>query len=300
MHAGSIVPNSAGTRRPRTSAPALACDAHMHVYDGRFAAVAVPRAMVDDATADDYRLLRARTGTQRTVVVQPRAHGTDNATTLAAIRALGPDRTRGVAVLAPEATDAELERLHAGGIRGIRFSLHTATHAATRFDAVETLAHRVVGLGWHLQLHWTAEQVVAHADLLRRLPCTLVFDHLGRLPLPAGTAHPAFAVLRGLCAGGRAWIKLSGAYLDSTVGAAGGYRDTDAVAQAWLAERPDRLVWGSDWPHPTEAPAKPDDADLFDLLARWVPDEAARHRVLVANPAALYDFPTTDSDETTP
>lgn len=93
---------------------------------------------------------------------------------------------------------------------------------------------------------------------------------------------------------------MSGAYLDSTVGAAGGYRDTDAVAQAWLAERPDRLVWGSDWPHPTEAPAKPDDADLFDLLARWVPDEAARHRVLVANPAALYDFSTTDSDETTP
>jgi len=191
MHAGSIVPNSSGTRRPRTPAPAAACDAHMHVYDESFAAVAAPRAMVDHATADDYRLLQARSGTQRAVVVQPRAHGTANATTLAAIRALGLDRTRGVAVVAPEVTDAELERLHAGGIRGIRFSLHTTTHAATRFDAVETLAHRVVGLGWHLQLHWTAEQVVAHADLLRRLPCTLVFDHLGRLPLPAGTAHPA-------------------------------------------------------------------------------------------------------------
>lgn len=300
MHAELIVPNSAGTRRPRTPAPAAACDAHMHVYDGRFAAVAAPQAMVDDATADHYRFLQIRLGIQRAVIVQPRAHGTDNATTLAAIRALGLDQTRGVAVVAPEVTDAELERLHAGGIRGIRFSLHTTTHAATSFDAVEALAHRVVGLGWHLQLHWTAEQVVEHSDLMRRLPCTMVFDHLGRLPLPMGTAHPAFDLMRDLCAAGKAWVKLSGAYLDSTVGAAGGYRDTDAVAQAWLAACPERLVWGSDWPHSTEPLAKPNDADLFDLLARWIPDEATRHRVLVANPAALYDFPTTNSDETTP
>jgi predicted TIM-barrel fold metal-dependent hydrolase len=285
------VPHSAGTARPATAAPARACDAHIHVYDRRFPMAGAAAAMLDHATADDYRLLQRRTGTQRTVVVQPRAHGTDNAATLAAIAALGRDSARGVAVVRPDVTDAELARLDAGGIRGIRFTLYTATHAATDFAMVEPLARRVHELGWHVQLHWNADQIVEHAALLGRLPGTMVFDHLARLPLPEGQAHPAFRVVRALLEEGRAWVKLSGAYLDSKVGAAGRYADTDAVAGGWAGLAPERTVWGSDWPHPTEASgSKPDDAALFDLLSRWVPDERARHRVLVDNPAVLYGF----------
>jgi predicted TIM-barrel fold metal-dependent hydrolase len=289
------VPHSAGTGRPATAAPDGACDAHLHIYDRRFVAPgAAAPGLLDGATADDYRRLQARTGTRRAVVVQPRAHGTDHRATLDAIRRLGADRTRGVAVVRPDATDAELQALHASGVRGIRFTLYTPVHAATDFSMVEPLAHRVHALGWHVQLHWSAEQIAEHAALLARLPGTVVFDHLARLPQPAPMRHPAFGVVRRLLDGGRAWIKLSGAYLDSRDGAAGGYADTVDLARAWIAAAPERMVWGSDWPHPTEAGAPPDDAALFDLLARWAPDPAVRHRILVENPARLYDFPDND------
>ena len=284
-------PHSSGTRRPVCAAPEGACDAHMHVYDRRFELLGSPDAMVDGATADDYRVVQQRIGTQRTVVVQPRVHGTDNSVTLDAIRALGAANARGVAVVRPDVTDAELERLHAGGIRGIRFTLYTPANATTDFSMVEPLAQRVHALGWHVQLHWNADQIAEHAALLARLPCMIVFDHLARLPLPDAKAHPAFGIVSRLRDGGRTWIKLSGAYLDSKAGAAGGYADTTAIAQAWVRQAPERVVWGSDWPHPTEpAAAKPDDALLFDLLGQWVPDGARRRRVLVDNPALLYDF----------
>ena len=297
MTAPQTVPHSSGTARPATAAPPDACDAHMHVYDRRFPRVG-GAALLDHATAGDYRGLQRRIGTRRTVVVQPRVHGTDNDVTLDAIAMLGREVTRGIAVLRPDVSDAVLARLDAGGIRGIRFTLYTPTHAATGFDSVEPLANRVHELGWHVQLHWNADQIVEHAALLGRLPGTVVFDHLARLPLPEGRAHPAFGVVRALLDDGRAWIKLSGAYLDSASGAAGGYADTDAVAGGWARLAPRRTVWGSDWPHPTEeAHAKPDDAALFDLLARWVPDEAARRRVLVDNPAVLYGFPARPESE---
>lgn len=284
------VPHSAGTRKPLIAAPEGACDAHIHVYDRRFPMHGSPDAMLDDATAGDYRLLQQRTGTQRTVVVQPRVHGTDNSVTLDAIQALGADRTRGVAVVRPEVSDAELRQLHEGGIRGIRFTLYTSANAATDFSMVEPLARRVHELGWHVQLHWSADQIAAHSALLDHLPCTVVFDHLARLPQPDGPSHRAYRVVSRLLDNGRTWIKLSGAYLDSAAGAEGGYADTVDVARAWATQAPERVVWGSDWPHPTERTAKPDDAQLFDLLGRWVPDEAARRRVLVDNPAQLYDF----------
>jgi predicted TIM-barrel fold metal-dependent hydrolase len=293
-----VYPNSSGSRKPVSTAPEGACDAHMHIYDRRFALSGSPDAMVDKATVGDYRQLQQRIGTQRTVVVQPRVHGTDNSVTLDAIRALGPAHARGVAVVRPDVTDAELERLHAGGIRGIRFTLYTPTNAATDFSMVEPLAQRVHALGWHVQLHWNADQIAAHAALLARLPCTIVFDHLARLPLPDALSHPAFGVVSRLRDNGCTWVKLSGAYLDSQMGAEGGYADTTGIAQAWVRQAPERVVWGSDWPHPTEPVDKPDDAVLFDLLGHWVPDEATRRRVLVDNPARLYDFPETTKPET--
>jgi predicted TIM-barrel fold metal-dependent hydrolase len=116
-----------------------------------------------------------------------------------------------------------------------------------------------------------------------------VFDHLARIPEPAGVDHPAFAIVRKLIDGGGTWLKLSGAYQDTKVGPPG-YDDASKVARAYVKAAPERLVWGSDWPHPTEKDAKPDDAVLFDLLADWAPDEVTRNRILVANPAELYRF----------
>ena len=134
----------------------------------------------------------------------------------------------------------------------------------------------------------TREQIVENADLLRRLPTPIVFDHLGNLKPPEGTEHPAYGVIRGLLDQGRAWVKVSGAYSNTVVGPPT-YADATRVAQAYVKAAPERMVWGSNWPHPNET-SKPDDALVFDLMAQWAPDEATRHRILVQNPEALYGF----------
>ncbi|MCZ2495908.1 amidohydrolase family protein [Xylophilus sp. Kf1] len=279
------VPHSAGTARPRLATPPGACDAHIHVYDRRFASIGDPARALAEATAGDYRKLQQRLGTGRAVVVTPTVYGTDNAVTLDAIEQLGRTRTRGVAVLHPEVSDATLHTLDAGGVRGIRFTLFDPTTSVTRFDMVEPLARRITPFGWHVQLHWRADQIVEHAALLARLPCTMVFDHMARLPHPEGATHAAFGIVAGLVDAGRAWVKLSGGYLDP------GRPDSRAgVVKAWVRHAPQRLVWGSDWPHPTEKTTKPDDAALLDEWAGRVGDAALCRRILVDNAAELYGF----------
>ncbi len=281
------VPNSAGEAPPRLAAPANACDCHMHIYDAaRFPPLRPAARMQAQASVVEYRLLQRRLGTRRTVVVTPAVYEADNAVTLDAIAQLGD--ARGVAVVHPTVTDAELKRLADGGIRGIRFTQFDPATAVTSLDMIEPLSRRVADLGWHVQIHMRADQIAAAADLWGRLPSTIVFDHMGRLPQPVGLDHPAFAIIRRLIDDGRTWVKLSGAYLDTMIGSPT-YADATAVAHAFAAAAPERMVWGSDWPHPTEKD-KPDDAVLLDLLADWVPDAATRHRVLVTNPQTLYGF----------
>jgi len=267
----------------------------MHIYDPRFPeSNPRPGRNPQNATVADYRLLQRRIGTTRVVVVQPRNYGTDNRVTIDALKQLGAG-ARGVAVVHPTIGDAELKSFHDAGVRGIRFSLGTIGGAAAvvTVDMVEPLAKRVADLGWHVQLNVDGEAIVAHADLLRRLPAQTVFDHLGRPPVAEGTAHPSHAILRGLIDRGRTWIKVSGAYSNSKVGPPG-YPEATKVAQAFVRAAPERLVWGSDWPHPTEQGGTlPDDALLFDLLAVWAPDEATRNRILVDNPESLYGFART-------
>jgi predicted TIM-barrel fold metal-dependent hydrolase len=284
--AQQAVPYSAGTEAPKLKAPAGAADCHMHIYDGRFPVAPTATLRPPDAHVDDYRLLQQRIGTERNVVVTPSTYGNDNRCTLEAMKTIGSS-ARGVAVVDTSVTDAALKDMAAAGIRGIRFNLVQA--GATSVEMLEPLAKRVHELGWHIQLHMLGDKIVEIADVLERLPAPIVFDHLGRIPQPAGVDHPAFRVVSNLLEKGRAWVKLSGAYIDSKSGPPA-YADTTKVAQAYVKLAPERLVWGSDWPHPTEK-TKPDDAVLLDLLAEWAPSEAARQRILRDNPATLYDFP---------
>ena len=240
--------------------------------------------MQPNACLPDYRLLQQLIGTTRVVVVNPAAYYTDNEVTLDAIARLGP-QARGVAVVHPDVTDAALKRMADGGIRGIRFTQFDPRSASTTMEMIEPLVNRVQALGWHVQIHLRADQIVANADMLQRLPGMMVFDHLGRLTPPEGLNHPAFTILRRMLDHGRTWIKLSGAYMFG----APPYAEATKLARACVAAAPERLVWGSDWPHPTEKD-KPDDAVLFDLLSDWAPDERTRHRILVDNPAELYGF----------
>jgi predicted TIM-barrel fold metal-dependent hydrolase len=283
------VPNSTGTSPPRLKAPPLACDSHLHIYDPAFRMAWPKLRAVANASVAEYRLLQQRLGTARAVVVQPAVYGIDNRAIVAAIQALGTGNARGVGVVHPTVTDAELEQLQAGGVRGLRFTLHDPATAVTSPDMIEPLAHRIAERGWHVQLHLRGDQIAAMAGIIERLPGTIVIDHLGRLPQPEGTAHPAYAIVRRLLDSGRGWVKLSGAYLDTKVGPPR-YPDATKVAREYAKAAPDRCVWGSDWPHPTQPNAKPDDAALLDLLQEWVRDEATRQKILVANPAVLYGF----------
>lgn len=289
MNTRLVVPNSAGCARPTLQVPMNACDAHLHIYDEKFPQTVDAAAALDKATVSEYRLLQQRLGTTRAVIVTPRSYGTDNRVTVDAIAQLGINNARGVAVLRTDATDLTLKELDRAGVRGLRFSLYTPKNAAASFDMIEPLARRIHSLGWHLQLHLTADQFVEHAQMLERLPCPIVIDHMGRLPQPVGLAHPAVELFERLLDKGNTWIKLSGAYLDSQVGEANHFSDVDAVARRWVDIAAERLVWGSDWPHPTEK-IKPDDAQMLDRLSLWTEQASTLEKILVHNPARLYGF----------
>lgn len=281
----TTVPHSAGAEVPRFALPALACDCHHHIYDRRYPAHPSATLLPDDASVADYRLLQQRLGLQRNVVVQPSTYGTDNRLLVDALKAFGP-AARGVAVVDTGVSDAQLRELHAAGVRGIRFNLSFLVGITA--DMMEPLAQRIAPLGWHLQVNGNADRLLAVGDTLQRLACPVVFDHMGQLPQPQGLKHPAFALYARLLDGGQAWFKLSGAYLTSK---RPDLSDVGVVARALIGLAPERMVWGSDWPHPTKkANDKPDDAAVLNLLDDWAPTAAIRQRILVDNPAKLYGY----------
>jgi D-galactarolactone isomerase len=280
-------PYSSGEEVAKVKAPPKACDCHMHIYDSRFPVAANATLKPPDARPIDYRFLQKRIGTTRNVVVQPSTYGTDNSCTLAALAEFGAN-ARAVAVVDTSVSDAELRRLAGLGVKGIRFNLVQA--GATTVEMLEPLSKRVEPLGWHTQIHMKGDQIVGIEDLLLRLPAPIVFDHVARIPPEVGVKHPAYTTVRKLLDKGRTWVKLSGAYQDTKVGPPT-YSDVSAVCRELVKAAPERMVWASDWPHPTERDKKPDDAILFDLLANWAPNAAVRHRILVENPERLYGFP---------
>nr|WP_255568629.1 amidohydrolase family protein [Neoroseomonas alba] len=285
----TTVPFTAGEARPVYRAPPGATDCHHHIYDDRFAPDARAALRPAAATVAMYRRLREHLGLSRSVVVQPSTYGTDNACLMDALRQLG-DAARGVAVIDEATDDVALRAMDEAGVRGIRFNLARPAGAAA--DALDVLARRVAPLGWHVQLHAPASRIAAMAAQLESLPVPLVIDHLGRFAQPGAMEDAAWPVLRRLVDGGRAWVKLSGAYHDSADGAPD-YADSGALTRAWLAAAPERVVWGTDWPHPAATAGEkplPDDARLLDLLAAWAPSAEALRRVLVDNPVTLYGF----------
>lgn len=277
------VPWTSGVEPPHTKAPRNAADCHHHIYDSRFSVDPRAKLRPGDATVAEYRLLQKRIGTTRNVIVQPSTYGVDNRCMLDALRQFGLMTTRGIAVVNTEVSDSALRELQVAGVCGIRFNLVQA--GATTAEMIEPLAKRAAHLAWHVQINAPAAQIQAAMQMWRNLPVPVVFDHLGHVSAPE---EPAFGAIAGLLQSGKCWIKLSRAYIDTKVGAPT-YADKGKVAKAYITEAPERLVWGTDWPHPTTN-EKPDDALLFDLLAQWCPNEAVRTGILVENPAKLYGF----------
>lgn len=264
-----------------------ACDCHMHVYDRRYPVAAGATLRPADASVDDYRRVQRALGTRRVVVVTPSTYGTDNRITVDAIAALGTGAL-GVAVVGPDVTDAELARLHRRGIRGIRFNL-TLPAPVTLAD-IPTLARRIAALGWHVQLNLPPAWLPDAAAMLAALPVPMVFDHYGHLPLEGAQAEPAFRTIAALLEAGKAWVKLSGPYIESRTGAPD-YADVQPLAARYLALAPERMVWGSDWPHPTvqaRGGEPVDDAATLRTFIEWCGAAALAEQVLVRNPQTLY------------
>lgn len=284
------VPHSAGTAAPARRLPAGACDSHMHIFDPRFAPSPHWKRTPPVADVAAYRLLQARIGTTRTVVVTPSTYGVDNRCTLAALDELG-DQARGVAVVDADVDEAELQRLHRRRVRGLRVNFYSPqSWGETTPRMLVTLAAKVAPLGWHIQVLARPATLLSLAPVLQALPVPLVIDHMALIDPADGIRGETFALVRRLLEGGSTWMKLSGAYMASRTGAPH-YADRDAVARDLLATAPGRMLWGSDWPHTTAEPGSVDDALLLDRLHLWCDgDEALRDTILVDNPARLYGF----------
>ncbi|WP_253947363.1 amidohydrolase family protein [Paraburkholderia xenovorans] len=231
-----------------------------------------------------YRRLQARLGTARNVIIQPSSYGVDNTLLVVAIAQFA-GRARGVAVVNTSVTDIELKDLHEAGVRGIRFNLNPP--GTTTLDMLMPLAP----MGWHVQASAPAADLLEAGATWSNLPCPVVFDHLATVPEQEGAHHPCFQMVSELLVAKKAYVKLTGFYVTSRIGAPS-YGDSVEVARAFARIAPDRVVWGSDWPYPSEQPKNviPDDALLLDLMSTIVPDEAMRNRIFVDTPARLYGF----------
>lgn len=274
---------------PRLRLPPGACDAHVHVYgpQSRFPFVWDRTFTPGDAPKEALFALHARLGIERCVVVQSGAHGFDNSAVGDALAARG-GAYRGVALLRPDAADDELRTLDGQGFRGVRFNYmgHLGQHVP--LGDVLTLAARLAGLGWHLQIHADPAALPELAPALLRAPVPVIIDHMGRIPADPGTRHPAFVVLCRLLGTGRFFVKVSGADRASLQGPP--YADAVPMARRLVTDHPNAVLWGTDWPHPNHAGPVPDDGALVDLLADVAPTPVARQALLVDNPQRLYRF----------
>lgn len=274
-------------RRASFVLPPGSCDTHVHIW-GPFDRYPVAKGAPytpPERTRDDLVALHRRLGVERAVIVQTTVYRSDNRAMLDGIAASG-GAWRGVALVDESFGDREYQALHDGGVRGVRFGFLPHLGGLPDLGFLRRTADRIAAMGWHLVLHLDAASILAQESLLRSLRLPVVVDHMGRVPVPEGTDHPAFRILLELLRDPNWWVKVSGAERISAAGPP--FRDAVPFARKLIEAAPDRTLWGTDWPHPNVR-WEPDEADLVDLLPDFA-DAAALHRVLVDNPARLYGF----------
>jgi predicted TIM-barrel fold metal-dependent hydrolase len=275
-------------RAPRQPTPTLATDTHFHILGpaSAYPYVADREYTPPDALPEHCRHLFQTLGIERAVLVQPSVYGDDNRRMLSAASQLGIP-TRNIPVIPYEAAEKELERLHEAGTRGVRFIL--AHKGGLSLSQLESMSERVKGLGWHVQFLLRPPALLELEERLAKLPTDFVIDHIGLIrPAEGGVDQPAFQALLRLLRTGRCWVKFTGGYRISSE--APPYRDVLPLAQSLVQERPDRILWGSDWPHVMVKGQMPNTTDLLDLLSDWVPEERNRKQILVDNPQKLFGF----------
>jgi len=309
LAAGVAMTNRAHARaaQPATpinfDVPAHACDCHTHIHGDveKFPFFAGRVYTPEPASPEEMAALHKALHIERVVIVTPSVYGTDNSSTLFGMKARGAT-ARGVAVIDDKTPESALDTMHQDGFRGIRLNLATGgvndpNVGRPRFTAaVERMRTR----GWHVQLYTTLTMISAIKDLVETAPVPVVFDHFGGLEASLGLEQPGFSDLVALVKSGKAYVKISGAYRSSKL--APDYQDMVPYARALITANADRIVWGTDWPHPDSSRVegrKPtdiaplyqiDDGRLLNQLPVWAPDAEVRKKILVDNPARLYGF----------
>jgi predicted TIM-barrel fold metal-dependent hydrolase len=285
MLAASLSPAlnaKAQTSQPFFAVPDGACDTHFHIFDPRFPYMPDAALKPPFATASQYRAVMRRMTLSRGVVVCPTTYGTDNRCTLDAMTQLGPNM-RGVVGVNPDVADADIKRWHEAGVRGVRLDTKVT------LKDIPDIAARIHPYGWHVQSVLSAANAQDMGPVLLGLPTPVVLVHMGRVPMPAGMNSPSYKAVRRLL-DKNGYVKLSNPYVDSKIGPPG-YDDMGAIAKSYIAAKPGRVLWGSNWPLPDFVGSPlPDVMGFLNLLSQWAPDEAVRHRILVENPEVVYDF----------
>ena len=274
--------------KPRYTPPPDACDGHCHVFGP---AVQFPYALKrsytpEDAGRERLAALHQHLGLSRAIIVQASCHGTDNSAMLDAL-AHSKGAWRGVAMVKPDESEKELERLHAGGVRGARINFVAHLGGAPDMAAVQAVIERITPLGWHLQLHLDAQDIRQYRTFLDGLKIPFIIDHMGRPEAKLGVKQDAFVQMLDLMRNPLAWTKVSGPERISSVGKP--FHDAEPFVRELIAAAPERILWGTDFPHPN-VKIMPNDGELVDLFAKFCDDESMRKKILVENPARLYEF----------
>lgn len=283
-------PPDPDTRTPRYHPPPGACDAHCHIFGpgDRYPYAPDRTYTPPDAPLERFHALQATLGLSRAVLVNASCHGRDNRVILDAIASSG-GRYRGVANADDSFTEQDFEALHRGGCRGVRFNFVKHLGGVPDMGELHRVIARVKPLGWHVVLHFDAGDLVEFDGLLRSLPVPFVIDHMGRVPVKNGLEQEPFQRLLGLARTNEScWVKVCGAERISAAGPP--FTDAVPFAQALIAAAPDRILWGTDWPHPNISRFMPNDGDLVDLIPLMAPDEAIQRKILIDNPQRLYSF----------
>ena len=270
----------------------LSCDCHAHVCGPESRYPYIPQRLYTppDALPAHHRGMLDFLGIERGVLVQPSVYGTDNRAMLDAL-CRDPQRLRGVAVVPFDVETSQLEELHALGVRGVRVNIVDLKEGkgALPLAQLKKLGEKIKPFGWHVEFLMHVDEFPELDRQLGDFPVDVVFGHLGYIKEKT-VDEPGLRAMLRLMKDGKAWVKLTAPYRLTT--SAAPYSDINAFAQALVDAAPQRLLWGTDWPHVFIKTAMPEDAMLLGLLTRWLPDEGQRRRILVDNPAALYDFPT--------
>jgi len=290
------LPPDRNPRRPGFLLPRGSIDTHVHVFEPGYALSPGRGYNPPHSTLADLKHLHATLGIERVVFTQPSVYGTDNSAILDAMSALNaetPGRARAVVALAMDVSEKQLAALDASGVRGVRLNTDNQGGMPIRIAQIPDLAARIRPFGWHLEFLFPGKDIVGLMPVFSALAVPMSIAHFAYQSAATGVAAPGFRALIELVRRGNTWLKISGANRVAATDLPP-YDDVKPMARALIEAAPERIMWGTDWPHPNKYVANPNDADLVDAFGDWVSDEAMRRRIMVETPAAFYRFASPD------